>query len=195
MPFTSSFQNRNKEGKIFSLCYNRFFSRKDAMTNTIQITSQDPIIKTLNFKPYRSTVERRVERFTPPPNAPQNIELATPWGEFLTANAGDYLVSELDTPPEDRWPVEAVIFEKTYVLTTPGHCVKKALTYLVPLEDAVGGNIDQEVVVETLEGLVSVRAGDFYLALGVEGEIWPYPEGKVGNVMALAEEEDDDERQ
>ena len=156
------------------------------MTDIILITSQDPIIKTLNFKPYRSTVERRVERFIPAPGTPQDIEIATPWGEFLTANAGDYLVSELDTPPEDRWPVESSIFEKTYVLTTPGHCVKKALTYLVPLEDVIGGNVDQEVVVETLEGRVSVRAGDFYLARGVEGEIWPYPEGKVGAVMALA---------
>ena len=157
------------------------------MDSTILITSQDAIIKKLDFKPYRSTVERRVKRFLPPPDALQDIELATPWGEFLTANAGDYLVSELDTPPEDRWPVEAGIFEKTYVLTTPGHCVKKALTYLVPLVDTVNGDADQEVTVKTLEGLVSVRAGDFYLALGVEGEIWPYPKGKIGTVMALVE--------
>jgi len=157
------------------------------MSDPVLITSQDPIIKTLDFKPYRSTVERRVERFMPEPGTPQDIEIATPWGEFLTANAGDYLVSELGTPPVDRWPVEAGIFEKTYMITNPGYCVKNALTYLVPLVDAIGGDVDQEVVVETLEGLVSVRAGDFYLALGVEGEIWPYPKGKVETNMALAE--------
>ncbi|MBT3315779.1 MAG: hypothetical protein HN390_14315 [Anaerolineae bacterium] len=158
------------------------------MKEAILITSQDKIIRTLDFKAYRSTVEREVERFMPPLGAPQNIEIATPWGEYLTANAGDYLVSELDTPPEDKWPVEASIFEKTYILTTPGRCVKKALTYLVPLVDAANGDADQEVVVETLEGLVSVRAGDFYLALGVEGEIWPYPKEKIGTVMAPVEE-------
>ena len=157
------------------------------MSDSVLLTSQDPIIKTLDFKPYRSTVERRVERFIPPPDALQDIEIATPWGEFLTANTGDYLVSELDTPPGDRWPVEAGIFEKTYILTRLGYCVKRALTYLVPLVDAIGGNSDQEVVVETLEGLVSVRAGDFYLALGVEGEIWPYPKGKIGIVLELVE--------
>ena len=157
------------------------------MSDTVLITSQDAIIKTLDFKPYRSTVERRVERFMPSLDTPQSIEIATPWGEFLTANAGDYLVSELDTPPEDRWPVEAGIFEKTYMLTRPGFSVKQALTYLVPLVDAIGGDVDQEVAVQTLEGLVSVRAGDFYLALGVEGEIWPYPKDKIGTVMALVE--------
>ncbi len=157
------------------------------MTDTILITSQDAIIKTLDFKPYRSTVERRVERFAPAPNEPQDIEIATPWGEYLTANAGDYLVSELGTP-QDRWPVEAGIFEKTYMLTRPGFCVKKALTYLVPLVDVVGGDVEQEVEVETLEGLVSVRAGDFYLARGVEGEIWPYPKDKIETVLAPVEE-------
>ena len=157
------------------------------MSEPILITSKDEILKSLDFKPYRSTVERRVERFEPPPGFPQDIEIATPWGEFLTANTGDYLVSELDSPPGDRWPVEAGIFEKTYIITRPGYCVKNALTYLVPLVDAVEGNSDQEVIVKTLEGLVSVRAGDFYLALGVEGEIWPYPEDKVSRVMALAE--------
>ncbi len=163
------------------------------MDDTVLITSQDPIIKTLDFKPYRSIVERRVKRFMPAPAAPQDIEIATPWGESLTANAGDYLVSEIDTPPNDRWPVESSIFEKTYMFTRPGFCVKQALTYLVPLADAIGGDVDQEVVVETLEGMVSVRAGDFYLALGVEGEIWPYPKDKVEKVMVLVEEEDDDD--
>ena len=159
------------------------------MKKTVLLTSEDAIIKILDFKPYRSIVERRVEHFLPAPDEPQDIEIATPWGEFLTANAGDYLVSELDTPPEDKWPVEAGIFEKTYMLTRLGYCVKRALTYLVPLIDAVEGNPNQEVNIETLEGIVSVRAGDFYLALGVEGEIWPYPKDKVSTVMAPADEE------
>ena len=157
------------------------------MSDTILIKSDDPIIKNLNFKPYRSIVERRVERFMPAPDEPQSIEIATPWGEFLTAHTGDYSVSEINSLPGDRWPVEASIFEATYFITRPGFCVKKALTHLVPLVDVVDGNPDQEVVVDTLEGLVSVRAGDFYLALGVQGEIWPYPKDKVGRVMTLVE--------
>ncbi len=157
------------------------------MSKNILLTSDDPILKTLDFKPYRSTVERRVERFLPPPGNPQDIEIKTPWGEYLTANAGDYLVSELDTPPEDRWPVEANIFEETYIETRPGHCTKRALTMLVPLVDVTDGDPNAKVTVKTLEGLVSVRAGDFYLALGVQGEIWPYPKGKIGKVMELVE--------
>ena len=155
--------------------------------DAILIKPSDPVIKELNFKPYRSIVERRVERFMPPPDQPQDKEILTPWGEYLTVNAGDYIVSELDAPPDDRWPVEASIFEETYIETRPGYCVKSAVTMLAPLVDAANGDPDQEVVVETLEGLVSVRAGDFYLALGVQGEIWPYPKEKVGRVMAPAE--------
>ena len=157
------------------------------MSETILLKSDDPIIKTLDFKAYRSIVERRVERFLPTPDEIQDIEILTPWGEYLTANAGDYLVSELDGPPGDRWPVEAGIFEKTYIETRPGYCIKRALTMLVPLVDAVGGDPNQEVIIETLEGLVSVRAGDFYLALGVQGEIWPYPQDKVDKVMTPLE--------
>lgn len=157
------------------------------MSETILLKSDDPIIKTLDFRPYRSIVERRAERFLPPPDDPQNIEILTPWGEYLTVNAGDYLVSELDGSPNDRWPVEASIFEATYIETRPGYCVKSAVTMLVPLVDAVGGDPDLEVNIETLEGLVSVRAGDFYLALGVQGEIWPYPQEKVDRVMTPVE--------
>lgn len=158
------------------------------MNKGILLKSGSPIIENLDFKPYRSVVERRVERFMPAPDEPQDIEIKTPWGEYLTANAGDYLVSELDTPAEDRWPVEASVFEKTYVETRPGYCVKSAKTMLVPLVDVTDGDPDAEVNVETLEGLVSVRAGDFFLARGVEGEIWPYPKGKVGTIMAPVEE-------
>ena len=156
------------------------------MANSILIKSQDEVIKTLDFKAYRSTVERYVLQFLPAPDEKQEVNINTPWGEVLIASAEDYLVSELDSP-SDRWPVAESIFEKTYVITRPNYCVKKALTHLVPLVDAVGGNPDQEVRVATLEGVVSVRAGDFYLALGIEGEIWPYPKDKVDDVMSLAE--------
>jgi hypothetical protein len=39
------------------------------------------------------------------------------------------------------------------------------------------------VTVVTLEGDETVRAGDFYLAKGIKGEIWPYPKEKVKDVM------------
>ena len=158
------------------------------MADTILLKSKDEIIKNLAFKAYRSTVERYVVRFLPSPKEKQKIEIKTPWGEMLTVSAGDYIVNELDSP-SDRWPVEKNIFEKTYLISRPHYCIKKALTHLVPLVDVVDGNPDQEVRVETLEGIVSVRAGDFYLARGIECEIWPYPKDKVDNVMVLAEEE------
>ena len=157
------------------------------MSNPVVLTDKDELIKRLNFKPYRSIVERHVERFMPAPDEPQNIEIMTPWGESLTANAGDYIVSEMDAPPEDRWPVEADIFEKTYMITRPGFCAKNALTYLVPLVDVTEGDPEQKVAVHTLEGVVTVKAGDFYLALGIKGEIWPYPKDKVENVMIPVE--------
>jgi hypothetical protein len=43
------------------------------------------------------------------------------------------------------------------------------------------------VTVETMEGPVTVRAGDFYLAKGVQGEIWPYPKEKVENALVPAD--------
>lgn len=149
------------------------------------ITSDDPILEKLDFKPYRSTVERRVVPFFPGPGAPQSMEIKTPWGTELTASKGDFLVSEVDTP-DDYWPVDPVIFEESYVIVRPGYCVKKAVTLLVPLTD-VTGDPDQEVTVATLEGEVTVRAGDFYLAKGVQGEVWPYPKEKIGNIMTPVE--------
>jgi hypothetical protein len=96
---------------------------------------------------------------------------------MLTLKKGDYLVNELSAP-DDQWPVEREIFEKSYVQTRPYHYAKRALTYLASLEDAAQ-NPDQVVAVHTLEGVVTVRAGDFYLARGINGEIWPYPKEKV----------------
>jgi hypothetical protein len=152
------------------------------MTNQIEITQLHPILEKLHFKKYQSTVERRCKRFLPRPGEPDRMEIPTPWGESLTAKAGDYLVSELDNP-DDSWPVDADVFENSYEIVQPGVCIKKALTELAPLVDVTGGDADQMVTVYTLEGPETVRAGDFYLARGIYGEIWTYPKDKVENVM------------
>ena len=144
------------------------------MKEPIVLTSDHPIIKTLKFTPHRNMVERHVRRFFPKPGEPERMEVATPWGESLTAKPGDYLVSELDSP-DDCWPVDSEIFEKSYEIIRPGYCVKRALTYLVPLTEVTQGDPAQLVTVYTLEGPETVPAGEFYLARGVEGEIWPYP--------------------
>ena len=155
------------------------------MSEPLVLTSSDPILSKLNFKPFRSKVERRVVPFLPGPNEPQTIEIKTPWGAALTARKGDFLISELATP-HDFWPVNAEIFEESYVITRPGFCVKKAVTLLVPLTD-VTGDPDQIVTVVSLEGPETVRAGDFHLAKGVRGEIWAYPKKKIPDVLMPAE--------
>lgn len=145
------------------------------------ITSSDSVLKTLNFKPFRSKVERRVVPFFPGPNDPQTMEINTPWGTQLTARKGDFLVSEIETP-DDYWPVDPVIFEESYDIVRPGYCVKKAVTLLVPLTDLTH-DPNRPVTVLTLEGEETVRAGDFFLAKGIKGEIWPYPKEKIRSVM------------
>lgn len=155
------------------------------MSGPLIITSSDPILERLNFKPYRSTVQRRVVPFFPAPGDQQTIEIDTPWGSQLTARKGDFLISELDAP-DDYWPIDPVIFEDSYMIIQPGYCVKKAITLLVPLTDLTG-DPDLEVTVVTLEGSETVRAGDFYLAKGVKGEIWPYPKEKIDDVMMPVE--------
>ena len=156
------------------------------MSDPIVITSDDPILERLNFKPYRSTVVRQVKPFLPEPHEPLTLQLTTPWGSKLTAKRGDMLLSELDAP-DDRWPVDAVIFDETYIITEPGYCIKRATTLLVPLTDVTDGDEDRMVTIHTLEGLITVRAGDFYLAKGVQGEIWAYPVEKVKSSMRIAE--------
>jgi len=155
------------------------------MRAPIVISSDDSLLRTLNFKPYRSKVERRVIPFLPPPGEPQSMEVSTPWGAQLTAKFGDFLVSEVDTP-SDYWPIDPVIFEESYVIIRPGYCVKKALTLLVPLTD-ITGDPEREVTVISLEGPETVKAGDFYLAKGIKGEVWPYPKEKVADVMLPAD--------
>ena len=155
------------------------------MTQPLVITSDHPILESLSFKPYRSTVERRVLPFLPAPDEAQTMAIKTPWGAELTAHRGDFLVSEVEAP-NDYWPVDPAIFEESYVIIRPGYCVKKAVTLLAPLTD-VTGDPDQQVTVVTLEGEVTVKAGDFYLARGVKGEVWPYPKEKIGEMMMPVE--------
>jgi hypothetical protein len=151
------------------------------MKEPIVIKSDDPILNSLNFKPHRNTDMRRVVPFLPADHEPQTMEVLTPWGARLTAKKGDMLVSEVDTP-DDVWPVDAGIFDKTYIIVSPGYCIKSAVTMLVPLSDLTEGDQDRLVVVHSLEGIETVRAGDFYLAKGVEGEIWPFPKDKAAEV-------------
>jgi len=95
-------------------------------------------------------------------------------------------VSEMDSP-QDVWPVNPEIFDQSYLIMEPGICIKRAVTLLVPLTDVTGGDEAEMVTVHTLEGVENVRAGDFFLAKGVKGEIWPYPREKVLAVMKPAE--------
>jgi hypothetical protein len=155
------------------------------MNEPIVITSDDPLLNTMNFKPFRSTVERRVIPFMPMPNEVQTMDIKTPWGAILTAKSGDFLISELEKP-NDFWPIDATIFEESYILVRPGYCVKKAVTLLVPLTDFTDGDPDAMVTVVSLEGAETVRAGDFYLAKGVKGEVWSYPKDKIEHVMMPA---------
>jgi hypothetical protein len=155
------------------------------MSEPLLITSTDSILSELNFKPYRSKVERRVVPFLPAPNEPQTMEINTPWGTQLTARKGDFLISEVSTP-NDYWSIDPVIFEESYIILRPGYCIKKAITLLVPLTE-ITHDPERLVTVVTLEGAETVRAGDFYLAKGIKGEVWPYPAEKIDDVMTPVE--------
>lgn len=155
------------------------------MSEPLLITSSDSILSELNFKPYRSKVERRVVPFLPAPGEPQTMEINTPWGTQLTARKGDFLVSEI-AAPNDYWSIDPIIFEESYIIIKPGYCIKKAITLLVPLTD-ITRDPERLVTVVTLEGAETVRAGDFYLAKGIKGEVWPYPKEKIDDVMTPVE--------
>jgi hypothetical protein len=159
------------------------------MGELLHVTSKSKFLKLLNFKPYRSRNSRKAVQFSPEPDEPQSLDIQTPWGETLTTKPGDYLVSEI-SDPEDTWPVQQSIFEQTYVETKPGLFVKRAEVMLVPLSDLTD-NPDTEVAVQTIEGELIVRAGDFYLARGIEGEIWPIPAEKVKTDYELLEPADE----
>jgi hypothetical protein len=143
----------------------------------MDLYSNDPILESMDFIKHHDEVERRYRRFLPNADEPNTKEVPTAWGDTLTAKAGDYLVSSKEAP-EDHWPVDAEIFEGSYEITGPGSCVKKAVTELVPLT-YITGDEDQLVTVHTLEGPETVRAGDFFLARGVKGEIWPIEIDKI----------------
>src|SRR5512133_1173976 len=115
------------------------------MSEPLVITSADPLLSRVNFRPYRSKVERRVVPFLPAPDELQSLEITTPWGAQLTANKGDFLISEIATP-NDFWPIDPVIFEESYIITRPGYCVKKAITLLAPLIE-ITGDPDRQVTV------------------------------------------------
>jgi hypothetical protein len=155
------------------------------MREPVVLMSDDPILNFLNFKPYRNMVARCVVPFSPAEHEPQTMEVPTPWGAKLTAKKGDLLVSELDKP-DDMWPIDSKIFDETYLVTEPGYCIKRAITLLVPLTEVTNGDEDQMVTVHTLEGSETVKAGDFFLAKGVRGEIWPYPKEKAARIMKPA---------
>jgi len=156
------------------------------LSEQIELHSGDAILEELQFRAYRIIEERRVTVFLPAPDEPQTKEIVTPWGGLLTATYGDYLISELDAP-DDRWPIAREIFEETYEITRPGFCVKRASVQLVPLVELTDGDEDRMVIVHTLEGVEAARAGDFFLAKGVRGEIWCYPKEKVLTKMKPVE--------
>ncbi len=155
------------------------------MTTLMEIRAGDDIIEHLPFKPYRNSIERRAMQFLPGPDEPQSTNIQTPWGETLLCKFGDYIVSEMNAP-KDRWPVDREIFEASYLELEPGSYVKRPLTYLVPLTN-ITADPNQQVVIYTMEGRVTVRAGDFYLARGIQGEIWPYPKDKAETSLILAD--------
>jgi hypothetical protein len=157
-----------------------------SMSEPIVLKSDDPLLKRLKFKPYRNTAQRRVAAFMPTDDQSQTMDIVTPWGSTLTAKKGDLLISELDKP-DDMWPIDAQIFDETYLITAPGFCIKRGITFLAPLTEVTANDEDQMVIIHTLEGPETVRAGDFLLARGVKGEIWPYPIEKAAEIMRPVE--------
>ena len=164
---------------------NLFVLKYFSMVKKVELYSNDPIIERLHFRPYRIIEERRVKQFLPKPDEPQTMEIITPWGGYLTATPGDYLISEIDSP-NDCWPIDSRIFEESYEIIRPGYCVKRATVDLIPLVDLTDGDEDQMVIVHTLEGTEVARAGDFFLARGIKGELWCYPKEKVFKKMKPA---------
>lgn len=65
------------------------------------------------------------------------MDVKTPWGALLTAKSGDMLISEMDAPI-DAWPVDAGIFDETYLIVALGTCIKRAFTWIVPLTVRAG---------------------------------------------------------
>ncbi len=143
----------------------------------LELKADDPLVQQIDFKSYRYTTRRRARQFLPKPKQPQTVVVETSWGGVLTGKRGDYLVSEYDKPDE-QWIVEKDIFETTYQEIEAGVYRKKATIELAPLT-LITHDPDEEVVIQSLEGPLTVRAGDFFLAKGATGEIWPRPRESV----------------
>lgn len=154
------------------------------MSQPIELRAQDSILRRLKFKKYRYKQERQAFQFMPKDSETPQMIIQTPWGAELIAEKGDYIVNEVGTP-DNRWPVQKDIFEETYVEVKPGVYIKRALVSLYPLKD-VTKDPEQLVSVYTLEGVVTVRAGDFFLCRGVKGEIWPMPIDTVSTTLIPA---------
>ena len=87
------------------------------MTKLMEIRSDSPFLKILNFQPYCCAGdEREAKQFLPDTDEPQTKEIEAPWGGVLTAEAGDYIVSDKDNP-DDSWVVKKKIFDTTYSKT------------------------------------------------------------------------------
>lgn len=154
----------------------------------MDLRADDEKVKETRFKSYRSNIMRRAVRYNPGKGEPEEIAIQTPWGEKLNCRRGDYIVSEMDDS-EDSWPVSADIFEETYMQVEPEVYIKKALMHLVPLTEFTRGKPDVLVAVHTLEGVVKVPAGEFFLARGTRGEIWPVPSEKIQQMRPVDDEE------
>ncbi|MEA2008098.1 MAG: hypothetical protein U9O54_03175 [Chloroflexota bacterium] len=151
----------------------------------LELRADDPIIQQLNFKPYRYTTKRQAEQFLPRLDNSQTIDVKTPWGGVLTGKKGDYLVSEYDNP-DDQWVVDKDIFEASYQELENGVYYKKAIVELAPLTQ-ITHDPDQEIIIHSLEGPLTVRSGDFHLARGNKGEVWPIPNEGITNNLERVE--------
>ncbi|OQX60815.1 MAG: hypothetical protein B5M51_09860 [Anaerolinea sp. 4484_236] len=151
----------------------------------LELRADDPIMQELDFKPYRYTTKRQAKQFRPTSNHAQTIDIETPWGGVLTGKSGDYLVNEYDNP-KDQWVVDKDIFEESYQELENGVYYKKAIVELVPLTQ-ITNNPDQEIIIHSLEGPLTVRSGDFHLARGITGEVWPIPNEGIPNNLEPVE--------
>lgn len=158
------------------------------MSKPLVIRSDDRLVQQIPFKPYRYTAERQAVQFLPAQDEPQSMVITTPWGGELTVEKGDYIVNELHSP-NNRWPVKKDIFEESYAEIRPGYYVKRAIVGLYPLWE-VTKDPEQLVRIHTQEGVVTVRAGDYYLCRGIQGEVWPMPNERVRAALVPVDAEE-----
>lgn len=144
-----------------------------AICQPYYLSSDSPILKEIPFRKVRYHQIRHAYQFLPGPSAPQEMVIHTSWGGELTAQAGDFIVHPLDDP-DNLWPVSKDIFLETYQAVGSGAFQKKSVTEIIAL-DQITQDPDRLVIVKSLEGDLKVRSGDFYLARGSQGEIWPIP--------------------